>query len=72
MDKKALEELGVFVDPQEVDNAVALLQAYVDAMMPVDLYSKEARDQAMLDATWAVMDIVIAETEKERAARKPL
>lgn len=59
-------------DDKRVDDAVALLQAYVDAMMPVDLYNKEVRDKAVENATWAVMDIVIAETEKEIAERKPL
>jgi len=57
-------------DEKRVEETIALLQAYVDAMMPVDLYTKEARTKAFQDATWAVMDVVIAECDRERAERQ--
>ncbi|GEM_PF-6296789 len=60
------EGLDVEVNQKKVEETVAHLWAYVDAMMPASLYSQESRQKAVMDMTWACMNIVIAETERER------
>jgi len=57
-------------DDKKVEETVALLRAYVNAMMPLDLYTQEQREKATLDATWAVMDNVIEIEDREKAERQ--
>jgi len=56
-------------DEKKVEETIALLQAYVDAMMPLDLYTEKARTKAFQNAAWAVMDVVIDECDREYAER---
>jgi len=65
-----LEFTSTLEDDKKTVETIALLQAYVDAMMPLDLYNEKARTKAFQNATWAVMDVVIEECDREYAERQ--
>jgi hypothetical protein len=69
MSKRIFGGLEFEVDDKKVAETEALLQAYVDAMLPADLFREEARTKAFQNATWAVMDIHIEECDREYAER---